>query len=155
MLFIYFVSLTFSSQVASMRGVARPVGKLPASNQPPNVMLSKELVSPSDIKFVSQSVSLSLSLSPPPLLLLLLLYCFLPLLHHTLCVPLLIIDIRSYRSSQPCREQYGDKERRTSGSTVFSSLNKTRGFHLYVYKFILLLYLKVMIGKKWSHPTPL
>ena len=44
-----------------MRGVARPVGKLPASNQPPNVMLSKELVSPSDVKFVSQS------LSPPSL----------------------------------------------------------------------------------------
>lgn len=56
------VYLPLSSQVASMRGVARPIGKLPASNQPPNVMLSKELVSPSDIKFVS---SLSPYSHPP------------------------------------------------------------------------------------------
>ena len=98
-----------------MRGVARPVGKLPASNQPPNVMLSKELVSPSDIKFVSL----------PPLLLLCRSLC---VISADFCVPLLSIDIRSYRSSQPCREQYGDKERRTPGSTVFSSLNKTLWF---------------------------
>ena len=42
-----------SSQVASMRGVSRPVHKLPASSQAPNIMLSRDLVSPSDIKFVS------------------------------------------------------------------------------------------------------
>ena len=44
-----------SSQVASMRGVSRPVAKLPTNNQPPQVMLSKELVSPADIRFVSNS----------------------------------------------------------------------------------------------------
>lgn len=49
-----------------MRGVARPVGKLPASNQPPNVMLSKELVSPSDIKFVSLCPPLLLYTPSPP-----------------------------------------------------------------------------------------
>ena len=120
-----------------MRGVARPVGKLPASNQPPNVMLSKELVSPSDIKFVSLSPSSpSLSLSPS----LLFSPQFLPCSNtHSCYVPLpYLLDIRSYRSSQPCSKQYGDKERRTSGSTVFSSLNKTCGFHLYVYRFLLL-----------------
>lgn len=36
-----------------MRGVSRPVNKLPVSSQPPNIMLSKDLVSPSDVKFVS------------------------------------------------------------------------------------------------------
>jgi len=44
----------YYSQVASMRGVSRQTNKLPASNQPPQVMLSKELVSPTDVKFVSQ-----------------------------------------------------------------------------------------------------
>ena len=46
-------SLCYSSQVASMRGVSRQTNKLPASNQPPAMMLSKELISPTDIKFVS------------------------------------------------------------------------------------------------------
>ena len=41
------------SQVASLRGVSRPVAKLPPNNQPPAVMLSKELVSPADVRFVS------------------------------------------------------------------------------------------------------
>ena len=36
-----------------MRGVSRPTQKLPSSDQPPNVMLSKELVSPTDVRFVS------------------------------------------------------------------------------------------------------
>ena len=36
-----------------MRGVSRQTNKLPASNQPPAMMLSKELISPTDIKFVS------------------------------------------------------------------------------------------------------
>jgi len=42
----------YYSQVASMRGVSRQTNKLPASNQPPQVMLSKELVSPTDVKFI-------------------------------------------------------------------------------------------------------
>ena len=42
-----------SSQVASMRGVTRQLSKLPSSNQPPQVILSKELVSPADVRFVS------------------------------------------------------------------------------------------------------
>ena len=39
--------------MASLRGVSRPVAKLPPGNQPPSVMLSKELVSPADVRFVS------------------------------------------------------------------------------------------------------
>ena len=49
-----------------MRGVSRQATKLPNSNQPPQVLLSKELVSPTDLRFVSQkqtSVSAWLSLS--------------------------------------------------------------------------------------------
>ncbi|CAI8004588.1 Ragulator complex protein LAMTOR1 [Geodia barretti] len=43
----------YRSQVASLRGVSRPVAKLPPNNQPPAVMLSKELVSPADVRFVT------------------------------------------------------------------------------------------------------
>ncbi|XP_064404983.1 ragulator complex protein LAMTOR1-like [Halichondria panicea] len=43
----------YHSQVASMRGVSRPTQKLPSSDQPPNVMLSKELVSPTDVRFIT------------------------------------------------------------------------------------------------------
>ncbi len=41
-----------------MRGVSRPTQKLPSSDQPPNVMLSKELVSPTDVRFVSNQMVL-------------------------------------------------------------------------------------------------
>lgn len=43
----------YHAQVASMRGVSRQATKLPNSNQPPQVLLSKELVSPTDLRFIA------------------------------------------------------------------------------------------------------
>ena len=45
----------YKSQVAAMRGVPRHAAKLPSScNQAPQSLLARELISPTDIRFISE-----------------------------------------------------------------------------------------------------